>query len=86
MFKYNCYDGKYFSKSSCKFLLQYHLIFVCKYRKRLLIGKIKDFMKESMIDISKKYDFEIKLLECDEDHIHFLINSTPQISISFTKR
>lgn len=35
-----------------------------------------------MIDISKNYDFEIKTIQSDIDHIHFLISSTPQISIS----
>lgn len=35
-----------------------------------------------MFQISQKYDFEIKTMETDIDHIHFLISSTPQISVS----
>lgn len=77
------FQGKYFSKSKCRFLLQYHLIFVCKYRKQLLsIPKIDNFIKEKCLEISRKYDFGIKYLESDKDHIHFMIQTTPQISIS----
>ena len=39
-------------------------------------------MLQIMLDISKKYDFEIKTLQSDVDHIHFLIPTTPQICIS----
>lgn len=81
MFKYRRYR-KYYSKDSCKFLMQYHLIFVCKYRKKLITTKVADDMKQIMFEISQKYDFEIKTMETDLDHIHFLISSTPQISVS----
>lgn len=39
--------------------MQYHLIFVCKYRKKLLVGNIADDMKQICFEISQKYDFEI---------------------------
>ena len=31
-------------------------------------------------DISKKYDFEIKEMEVDKDHIHMMVSSIPKIS------
>ena len=77
--KENKSNLNYQSKNHSKFLLTYHIIFVCKYRKKLLIkyGKI---IKQIMYDISKKYDFEIKEMEVDKDHIHFMIFSTPKCS------
>lgn len=33
-----------------------------------------------MFDISKNYDFTIKEMEVDKDHIHFMISSVPKIS------
>lgn len=33
-----------------------------------------------MYDISKRYDFDIKEMEVDKDHIHMMINSIPKIS------
>jgi len=37
-------------------------------------------LKEIMVNISEEYDFNIDILETDEDHIHILINSVPKLS------
>ena len=71
------------SKNRHKYLLQYHIIFVCKYRKKLLSNKeMSDGIKQLSLDISNKYDFIIKEMETDKDHIHYLIESNPNISVS----
>lgn len=75
----NKINKNYQSKNHSKFILTYHIIFTCKYRKKLLI-KYGDDIKQIMYDISKKYDFEIKEMEIDKDHIHFMISSLPKIS------
>lgn len=67
--------------SSCKFLLQYHFIFVCKYRRKVL-NPIRNDVLSIMQNISKKYDFTIHVQEIDKDHIHLLIESLPRISPS----
>lgn len=72
----------YNTSSSARFLLLYHLIFVCKYRKKLLTGQIKDFVKREMVAISEKCDFEIRHIESDEDHIHLMVSSKPKVSCS----
>ena len=36
---YTCVMGTWKSKNRHKYLLQYHIIFVCKYRKKLLMPK-----------------------------------------------
>lgn len=33
-----------------------------------------------MYDTSKRYDFDIKEMEVDKDHIHMMIESVPKIS------
>ena len=81
----NKQNKNYQSKNNSKFILTYHIIFTCKYRKKLLT-KYGDDMKQIMFDISKRYDFEIKEMEVDKDHIHFMISSVPKnISISNCK-
>lgn len=45
------------STSSCRYLLQVHLIFVVKYRKKLLNGSLNEHMLQKLFDISEKYDF-----------------------------
>ena len=77
--KKNKLNKNYKSKNHSKFILTYHIIFVCKYRKKLLI-KYGEDVKQIMYDISKKYDFNIKEMEVDKDHIHMMISSVPKIS------
>ena len=72
-------NKNYQSKNHSKFILTYHIIFTCKYRNKLLI-KYGEDIKQIMFDISKKYDFKIKEMEVDKDHIHMMINSVPKIS------
>ena len=72
-------NKNYKSKNHSKFILTYHIIFTCKYRKKLLI-KYGEDIKQIMYDISKRYDFDIKEMEVDKDHIHMMISSVPKIS------
>ena len=54
--------SNYKSKNHSKFTLKYHIIFVCKYRKKLLI-KYGEEIKQIIKDISYKYDFDILEIE-----------------------
>jgi len=69
------------TSESCKFLLQYHFIFVCKYRKKIL-NPLRNSILSTMEKISRKYDFIIHTQEIDRDHIHLHIESVPKISPS----
>ena len=53
----------YISKNHSKFLIKYHVIFVCKYRKKLLIGAVEYDMKQIMQNISDLSDFNIEVME-----------------------
>ena len=72
----------YRSTNRSKHYLKCHLIFVCKYRKKLLVGQLKDDMKQLLLNIANKSDFEIEVFESDIDHIHFLIRYIPILSIT----
>lgn len=69
----------YTSKNHSKFLLRYHIIFVCKYRKSLMIP-YGEYIKNAMTDISSKYDFIILEIEVDKNHIHLMVESEPKVS------
>jgi REP element-mobilizing transposase RayT len=47
------------TSTSCKFLLLYHFIFVCKYRKNILVERFALILKNQMLNIAIKYDFTI---------------------------
>ncbi len=72
----------YQTTNRAKHNLKIHLIFVCKYRKKLLYGELNDFLKTIIFDIEKKSDFEIIEVETDKDHIHLMIQYIPRISVS----
>lgn len=70
-------------KKRHKYLLQYHIIFVCKYRKKLfLLEIISDDIKQFSYEICQKHNIIIKYIETDKDHIHYMIETEPTISIS----
>jgi len=75
-------ETNYITTNRSKHYLKCHLVFVCKYRKKLLIGQLKDDMKLIFIAIANTSDFEIEVIESDIDHIHFLIRYKPCLSIS----
>ena len=74
----------YKSKNHSKFLLQYHLILVCKYRKPLfkLIPELSVNIKELSSLISIKHNVSIKVMEVDKDHIHYFIETIPNINLA----
>lgn len=61
---------EYISKNHSKFLIKYHVILVCKYRKKLLIGNIDSDMKRILSNIAELSNFSIEVMESDKDHIH----------------
>ena len=75
--------GVWKSKNRHKYLLQYHIIFVCKYRKKLLaLKEISDYIKQFSYEICTKSNIIIKYMETDKDHIHYMIETEPTMSIS----
>lgn len=74
---------KWNSKNRHKFLLQYHIILVCKYRHKIFNNtEISNDIKLLSNEICDKYDVKIKYLETDKDHIHYMLETPPTISIS----
>lgn len=66
-----------------KYLLQYHVIFVCKYRKKLLVSKsIASDIKRLSREICDKHHILIRYMETDKDHIHYMIETDTTKSLS----
>lgn len=70
----------YVSQNHSKHLLMVHLIFSCKYRKKLLI-KYGEEIKKILYDIAEEKDLNIIKMEVDKDHIHMLVQYPPTKSI-----
>lgn len=70
----------YIQENHSKHLLMCHLIFVCKYRKKLL-NHVGEDIKREINDIATHYGWEIVEQEIDQDHIHILVRYSPKWSI-----
>ena len=75
--------NNYISINRHKYYLKVHLVFVCKYRKQLLVNNdINLKVKEIFKSIESNSDFTIDIMETDKDHIHLLVSYPPKVSIS----
>ncbi|MHA2296739.1 MAG: IS200/IS605 family transposase [Candidatus Hodarchaeales archaeon] len=64
-------------KSSAVCDINYHLIFVTKYRKHVLNGEVVDYLERVLHDIATKRKLEIILISISPDHVHLFIGSDP---------
>lgn len=64
------------------FALYYHLVFVVKYRKKVIDGDISNRLKEIFTHIESKYNIELQEWNHDKDHVHILFKAHPNTEIS----
>ncbi len=61
---------------------QYHIVWVPKYRYKVLKGKIGEEVRKTIIVQSERLGCEIVELNVQVDHVHLLIKVPPKVSIS----
>ena len=62
---------------------QYHVVWIPKYRKKVLKGELKEFVEKHLFDIQGYHpDVEIKNYSIQKDHIHLVIIIPPRYSVS----
>ncbi|MFB5673822.1 IS200/IS605 family transposase [Paenibacillus terreus] len=63
------------------YALEYHIVWCVKYRHRVLTDEVDARLKEILLQVASDYNFTISEMETDQDHIHVLVECTPQHSI-----
>ena len=58
------------------------MVFPAKFRKKILTEKVKRTLKEVSLEISDGYEIHFVEIGTDEDHVHFLVQSVPSMSIT----
>ena len=61
---------------------QYHIIWVPKYRYRILTGKVAKLVEECIHSFSHQQGAEVIELNIQSDHVHLLAMVPPKVSIS----
>jgi len=58
----------------------YHFVFPAKYRRVVIDENVDKIIKETCVEISKRYEIYFLEIGTDKDHVHFLIQSVPRYS------
>lgn len=69
-------------KSHNKTLLLYHLVFPAKYRKEVFTKEIEKTLVKVCEEISKRYEIHFVEIGNDLDHVHFLVQSVPTMTVT----
>ena len=70
------------SLSHTKWKCQYHIVFIPKYRKKILYGRVKNDVRKIISTLCKYKDVDIIAGAVCVDHIHLSVAIPPKISIS----
>ncbi len=72
--------SRYIHKSHNVSVLMYHIVCPAKYRKAIIGKKIDKELKNTCLEIAKRYEIEFIEIGVDKDHVHFLVQSVPMYS------
>jgi putative transposase len=61
-------------------VLLYHFVCPAKYRRVVIDKKVDEIIKQTCLEISKRYEIKFIEIGTDGDHVHFLIQSIPRYS------
>ena len=75
-------EEKHIYKCHNKTLLLYHLVFPAKYRKKIFDKEVDKTLKEICLEISDRYEIHFVEIGTDIDHVHFLVQSVPTLSVT----
>ena len=74
--------SEHIQKAHNKTLLLYHLVFPVKYRRKAVTNEVDKTLHEVCEEIAKRYEVHFVEVGADEDHVHFLVQSVPTMSIT----
>jgi len=80
-FRHNLDMARYVTGSHTKHCLQYHLVWIPKYRKRVLQGKIATRLKKLMYEACKMNGWWISEMSIQDDHMHTVVQVPPHRSV-----
>lgn len=60
--------------------INYHLVWIPKYRKRILIGKVAQRLEWWIRHIAELNHIEVLTLEIQPDHVHLFVSAPPRFA------
>lgn len=69
--------------SHCAYCLQYHVAWVCKYRRRILKPGVRAYLRKVSLGLQRSMPgVEIEAIGFDGDHVHMVMIIPPKYSIA----
>lgn len=68
------------STSNAAYDIQYHFVWIPKYRKRVLTGRLKERLEQMVRLCAELNEFEILELGIQPDHVHLFLSAKPRYS------
>ncbi|HEY9781074.1 MAG TPA: IS200/IS605 family transposase [Leptolyngbyaceae cyanobacterium] len=72
----------YRHKNTSVSLVNYHLVWIVRRRRRVLTGSIKQRLDVLIYDTARELDCDVLNLAIEPEHIHLFINAPPNIAPS----
>ena len=72
----------YWTGAHTKHKIMYHIVWLPKYRKRVLKGKLAERIESLLRECAEINAWQVVELNIQPDHIHMLIQLRPNISVS----
>ena len=72
----------YRKSAHCTYDIKYHIVWITKYRKPAIVGKIAERTRELIRGICKQNEVEILAGHVSKDHIHLLVSVPLHLSAS----
>jgi len=67
---------------TCVFALRVHLVFVTKYRRRVLSDAHLDYLRTVFTTVCDYFSTTLVEMDGDDDHVHLLIEYPPTVQLS----
>jgi putative transposase len=64
------------------FRLQFHIVFVTKYRHECLTAEMLEQMREQMARVCRSWRCELSEFNGESDHVHLLVDGHPAVNLS----
>ena len=64
------------------YALKYHVVWITKYRKKVLTGAVAERVRELIRQICKANEIEILKGHISKDHVHVFLSVPPHLSVS----
>ena len=75
-------SNEYRTGRHCVFQMHVHLVFVTKYRYKVLQGYMYPTLKKLFEKVCDEFEVELVEFNGEEDHVHLLVNFPPKVAVA----